>query len=75
MKYTPLNLLLATKKTLIHKTHYDHREKAIPQWFSEYNSVIRLFPETNHFVDKIFRLKHEIILEKYFNVEISNTNT
>ena len=32
------------------------------------NSVIRLFPEINHVGDKIFRSKHEIILEKYFNV-------
>jgi len=30
--------------------------------------VIRLFPETNHVGGKIFRSKHEIILEKYFNV-------
>ena len=38
------------------------------------NSVIRLFPETNEVGDKIFRSKHEIILEKYFNVfEKSNT--
>ena len=42
------------------------------------NSVIRLFPETNHVGDKIFRSKHELILEKYFNVfeevfEKSNT--
>ena len=49
------------------------------------NSVIRLFPETNHVGDKIVRSKHEIILEKYFNVfeknqilffvVSSNTNT
>jgi len=32
------------------------------------NSVIRLFPEINHVGDKIFRSKHEIILEIYFNV-------
>ena len=43
-----------------------------------HNSVIRLFPETNHVGDKIFRSKHEIILEKYRNVfedvfEKSNT--
>jgi len=39
------------------------------------NSVIRLFPETNHVGDKIFRSKHEIILERYFYVfEKSNTS-
>jgi len=47
---------------------YDHREKTIPSWLCVYNSVTRLFPETNHAGDKIFRSKHEIILEKYFNV-------
>jgi len=41
-------------------------------------SLIKFFPETNHVEDKIFRSKHEIILEKYFNVfedvfEKSNT--
>jgi len=30
--------------------------------------VIRLFPEINIVGDKIFRSKHEITLEKYFNV-------
>jgi len=43
------------------------------------NSVIRLFPETNHVGDQFFKSKHEIILEKYFNVfedvfEKSNTS-
>ena len=47
---------------------YDHREKTIPIWFCVCNSLIRLFPETNHVVDKIFRSKHDIILGKYFNV-------
>jgi len=40
--------------------------------------VVRIFPEINHVGDKLFRSKHEIILEKYFNVfedvfEKSNT--
>jgi len=57
---------------------YDHREKTFPSWLCVYNSVIRLFPETNHIGDKIFRSKYEIILEKYFNIfedvfEKSNT--
>ena len=52
---------------------YDHREKTIPSLLCVCNSVIRLFPETN-VGDKMFRSKHEIILEKYFNVfEKSNT--
>ncbi len=43
-----------------------------------YVYVIRLFPDTNHVGEQIFRAKHEIILEKYFNVfenvfEKSNT--
>jgi len=33
-----------------------------------YDSVIRLFSETNHVGDKIVRSKNEIRLEKYFNV-------
>jgi len=38
------------------------------------NSVTRLFPETNHVGDKIFRSECEIIFEKYINVfEQSNT--
>jgi len=57
---------------------YDHRQKTIPSWLCVCNSVIRLFPETNPVRDKIFRSKHELMLEKYFNVfedvfEKSNT--
>jgi len=53
---------------------YDHREKTIPSWLCVCNSVIILFSDTNHIGDKIFRSKHELILEKYFNVfEESNT--
>ena len=48
----------------------DHREKTIPSLLCVCNSVIRLFPETNHVGDKIFSSKHEIILEKYFNVPV-----
>ena len=67
-----------TSKISLIAIPYDHREKTIPSWFCVCNTVIRLFPETNHVGDKIFRSKHEIILEKYFNVfedvfEKSNT--
>ena len=49
-------------------------EKIIPSRLYVHNSVIRLFPETNHVGDKIFRSIHEIMLEKYFNVfEESNS--
>ena len=64
---------------------YDHREKTIPSWLCVCvcSSVIRIFPEINHVGDKIFTSKHEIILEKYFNVfekwntlwKYLNTNT
>ena len=63
-----------TSKISLIAIPYDHREKTIPSWLYVCNSVIRLFPETIRVGDKIFRSKHEIILEKYCNVfEKSNT--
>ena len=47
---------------------YEHREKIIPSWLCVFISMIRLFPEANHVGDNLFRTKHEIIVEKYFNV-------
>ena len=69
---------VTTSKISLIGIPYDHREKTIPLWLYVHNSVIRLFPETNHIGDKIFSSKHVIILEKYFNVfedvfEKSNT--
>jgi len=69
--------VITSKLSLIAIPYY-HREKTIPSLLCVYNSVIRLFPETNHVGDKIFISKHEIILEKHFNVfedvfEKSNT--
>ena len=55
---------------------YEHTQKTIPSWLCVCNSVIRLFPETNHVGDKIFRSKHEIILEKSNTLwKYLNTNT
>jgi len=67
-----------TSKISLIAVPYDHREKIIPSWLCVWNSVIILFPETNHVGDKIFRSELEIMLEKYFNVfedafEKSNT--
>jgi len=63
-----------TSKISLIAIPYDRREKTIPSWLCMCNSVIRLFPKTNHVGDKIFISKHEIILEKYSNVfEKSNT--
>jgi len=67
-----------TSEILLIALPYDHREKTIPSWLCVCNSVIILFPETNYVGDKIFRWKHEIMLEKYLNVfedvfEKSNT--
>ena len=59
-----MNFLLPSEVITSKIFPYDHREKTIPSWLRVYNSVIRLFPETNHVGDKIFTSKHEIILEK-----------
>jgi len=72
--YTTYNWLtrkpseVITSKISLIVIPYDHREKTIASWLCVCNSVIRLFPETNHVGDKIFTSKHEIILEKYFNI-------
>ena len=57
-----------TSKISLITIPYDHREDNSFMVVCVCNSVIRLFPETNHVGEKIFRSKHEIIFEKYSNV-------